>query len=34
MKHNMKLNNEPFELIENGSKKIELRLYDEKRPAM
>ena len=31
MKHNMKLNNEPFELIENGSKKIELRLYDEKR---
>ena len=31
MKYNMKLNNEPFELIENGSKKIELRLYDEKR---
>lgn len=31
MKHSMKLNNEPFELIENGSKKIELRLYDEKR---
>lgn len=28
---NMKLNEEPFEKIKNGSKTIELRLYDEKR---
>ena len=27
----MNLNNEPFELIKNGSKTIELRLNDEKR---
>lgn len=31
MIHNMNLNNEPFELIKNGSKTIELRLNDEKR---
>lgn len=31
MKHEMKLNNEPFECIENGTKTIELRLNDEKR---
>lgn len=29
--HNMKLNNEPFRLIKEGSKTIELRLFDEKR---
>lgn len=31
MLHNMKLQAVPFEKIENGSKTIELRLYDEKR---
>lgn len=31
MKHEMKLNNEPFECIKNGKKTIELRLNDEKR---
>jgi len=31
MKHRMKLNKEPFESIKNGTKTIELRLYDEKR---
>lgn len=31
MTHNMKLNDRPFEKIKNGSKTIELRLYDEKR---
>ena len=31
MTHNMKLNAEPFETIKNGTKTIELRLYDEKR---
>lgn len=31
MKHQMKLNNEPFESIKNGTKTIEMRLYDEKR---
>ncbi len=31
MTHNMKLNKEPFELISNGIKTIEMRLYDEKR---
>ena len=30
MKHEMKLNNGPFENIKNGSKTIELRLNDEK----
>lgn len=30
-KHYMRLNNEPFLLIKSGSKKIELRLNDEKR---
>lgn len=31
MTHQMKLRNSPFEKIKNGSKKVELRLYDEKR---
>ena len=31
MKHEMKLNNEPFINIKNGTKTIELRLNDEKR---
>lgn len=31
MKHEMKLNNEQFECIKNGTKTIELRLNDEKR---
>ena len=31
MKHEMKLNNEPFECIKNGTKTIELRLNDDKR---
>lgn len=31
MKHEMKLNNDPFERIKNGTKTIELRLNDEKR---
>lgn len=31
MKHEMNLNSGPFESIKNGSKTIELRLYDEKR---
>lgn len=31
MTHNMKLNGIPFEKIKNGSKTIELRLFDEKR---
>lgn len=31
MKHNMNLNNEPFNLIKNGTKTVELRLNDEKR---
>lgn len=31
MMHQMKLNNDPFEKIKNGTKTIELRLYDEKR---
>lgn len=31
MLHTMKLNNEPFEMIGNGRKTIELRLNDEKR---
>ncbi len=31
MIHNMKLNTEPFTKIKNGTKTIELRLYDEKR---
>lgn len=30
-KHTMKLNPSPFELIREGEKTIELRLYDEKR---
>jgi hypothetical protein len=29
--YEMKLNNEPFERIKNGTKTIELRLNDEKR---
>ena len=31
MKHNMKLQNNPFEMIKNGTKTIEMRLNDEKR---
>lgn len=31
MVHTMKLNEKPFTNISNGVKKIELRLYDEKR---
>ncbi len=31
MTHNMNLNDRPFEMIKNGEKAIELRLYDEKR---
>jgi len=31
MNHNMNINNRPFEMIKNGEKAIELRLYDEKR---
>ena len=31
MKHEMKLNNEPYTNIKNGTKTIELRLNDEKR---
>lgn len=31
MKHTMNLNNNPFLKIKNGSKSIEIRLYDEKR---
>lgn len=31
MIHKMKLHNKPFNLIKEGSKIIELRLYDEKR---
>lgn len=30
-KHHMRLNDEPFQLIQKGRKTIELRLYDEKR---
>ena len=32
--HEMKLDNKPFELIKNGSKTIEMRLYDEKRQSI
>ena len=31
MVHDMKLNDKPFNEIDKGTKKIELRLYDEKR---
>ncbi|MCL2038521.1 ASCH domain-containing protein [Candidatus Saccharibacteria bacterium] len=31
MKHNLKLQEKPFGYIQNGTKRIELRLYDEKR---
>ena len=31
MLHKMKLNKSPFERIKNGTKKVEFRLYDEKR---
>lgn len=31
MKHYMKLNDEPFQMIKNGLKTVELRLYDQKR---
>lgn len=31
VKHQMRLNNKPFNSIKSGTKTIELRLYDEKR---
>lgn len=31
MEHRMNLHKEPFDMIANGEKTIELRLYDEKR---
>ncbi len=31
MIHELRLNNNPFELIKSGTKTIEMRLYDEKR---
>ena len=31
MIHEMRLHDEPFKLIQSGTKTIELRLYDEKR---
>jgi len=31
MRHDMRLQREPFEQIKSGKKTIELRLYDEKR---
>lgn len=31
MVHNMKLNNEPFNMIKDNCKTIELRLLDDKR---
>ncbi len=34
MTHHMKLNAEPFALMQAGKKTIELRLYDEKRRAV
>ena len=34
MKHYMHLNEEPFEKIRNGTKTIEMRIYDEKRRKM
>ena len=34
MIHNMRLQALPFELIENGYKTIELRLYDDKRKSI
>ena len=34
MKHEMKLHRDPFEKIKQGTKTIELRLYDEKRRAI
>lgn len=34
MKHYMHLHKEPFEKIKNGTKTIEMRIYDEKRRKM
>jgi len=34
MTHEMKLNSSPFDLIKNGIKTIEVRLYDKKREAI
>ena len=31
MVHEMRLNDEPFQAIKDGTKTIEMRLYDEKR---
>ncbi len=34
MKHSMRLQEKPFQMIKSGVKTIELRLYDEKRKAI
>ena len=34
MTHKMRLADSPFEMIKNGEKTVELRLYDEKRRAL
>ena len=34
MKHSMRLQEKPFQMIKSGVKTIELRLYDEKRQAI
>ena len=34
MKHEMKLREEPFSMMAEGKKTVELRLYDEKRRAI
>ena len=34
MKHKMRLNDEPFYKIKDGTKTIEMRLFDEKRKAI
>ena len=34
MKHTMRLNAQPFDMIERGTKTIEMRLYDAKRRAI
>lgn len=34
MQHYMNLHNEPFEKIKNGTKTVEMRLFDDKRRAI
>lgn len=34
MQHYMNLHNEPFEKIKNGTKTVEMRLFDDKRRAV